>query len=238
MIKALIFDMDGTLVQNMPYHLRAFDELAHRHGFEIIEPANPRFFGMHNSVIMPQVYSPESIAGHDIEKLSDEKEAIYRELYAGDVKLTDGLDELFQDAIDNGIKCAIGSAGPVENVEFIVKEGKLTERIDVIICNRDVTHCKPDPEIFNKCCERLGLAPSECVGFEDAVSGVKAAIAAGVRKMNIGTDVCCAFADGTKETLEDPGRSIAVDIFMKKPIESVKKLALEKIKLVGADGKA
>jgi ketose-bisphosphate aldolase len=67
---------------------------------------------------------------------------------------------------------------------------------------------------------------------------VKAAIAAGVRKMNIGTDVCCAFADGTKETLEDPGRSIAVDIFMKKPIESVKKLALEKIKLVGADGKA
>lgn len=67
---------------------------------------------------------------------------------------------------------------------------------------------------------------------------VKAAIAAGVRKMNIGTDVCCAFADGTKETLDDPERSIAIDIFMKKPIESVKKLALEKIKLVGADGKA
>lgn len=67
---------------------------------------------------------------------------------------------------------------------------------------------------------------------------VKAAIAAGVRKMNIGTDVCCAFADGTKETLADPNRSIAVDIFMKKPIESVKKMALEKIKLVGADGKA
>ena len=67
---------------------------------------------------------------------------------------------------------------------------------------------------------------------------VKAAIAAGVRKMNIGTDVCCAFAEGTKEALDDPKRSIAVDIFMKKPIESVKQLALEKIKLVGADGKA
>ena len=67
---------------------------------------------------------------------------------------------------------------------------------------------------------------------------VKAAIAAGIRKMNIGTDVCCAFADGTKASLDDPKRSIAVDIFMKKPIESVKQLALEKIKLVGADGKA
>ncbi len=67
---------------------------------------------------------------------------------------------------------------------------------------------------------------------------VKAAIAAGIRKMNIGTDVCCAFADGTLATLQDPNRSLAVDLFMKKAIETVKKLALEKIRLVGADGKA
>ena len=67
---------------------------------------------------------------------------------------------------------------------------------------------------------------------------VKAAIAAGVRKMNIGTDVCCAFAEGTKETLDDPNRSLAIDLFMKKPIETIKKLALDKIYLVGANGKA
>ena len=67
---------------------------------------------------------------------------------------------------------------------------------------------------------------------------VKAAVKAGIRKMNIGTDVCCAFADGTKEILADPNRSLAVDLFMKHPIETVKQLALEKIKLVGADGKA
>ena len=65
---------------------------------------------------------------------------------------------------------------------------------------------------------------------------VKAAIKAGVRKMNIGTDVCCAFAEGTKEILNDPGRSLAIDIFMKHPIETVKKLATEKIRLVGANG--
>ncbi len=67
---------------------------------------------------------------------------------------------------------------------------------------------------------------------------VKAAIAAGVRKMNIGTDVCCAFADGTQETLADPNRSIAIDLFMKKPIAAVKALALDKIRLVDAEGKA
>ena len=67
---------------------------------------------------------------------------------------------------------------------------------------------------------------------------VKAAIAAGIRKMNIGTDVCCAFAEGTKATLEDPNRSLAIDLFMKKPIEYVKELAVSKIRLTGADGKA
>ena len=56
--------------------------------------------------------------------------------------------------------------------------------------------------------------------------------------MNIGTDVCCAFAEGTKETLENPNRSLAVDLFMKHPIETVKNLAVEKIRLVGANGKA
>ena len=67
---------------------------------------------------------------------------------------------------------------------------------------------------------------------------VKAAIKAGIRKMNIGTDVCCAFAEGTQKTLADPNRSLAVDVFMKVAIESVKTLAMEKIKLVEADGKA
>ncbi len=67
---------------------------------------------------------------------------------------------------------------------------------------------------------------------------VKAAIDAGVRKMNIGTDVCCAFADGTKATLDDPNRHLAVDVFMKKPIETVKELGLSKIMLVGSNGKA
>ena len=66
---------------------------------------------------------------------------------------------------------------------------------------------------------------------------VKEAIKAGIRKMNIGTDVCCAFAEGTSQTLADPNRSLAIDLFMKHPIETVKKLAVEKIKLVGADGK-
>lgn len=67
---------------------------------------------------------------------------------------------------------------------------------------------------------------------------VKAAVKAGIRKMNIGTDICCTFAEGTKETLDDPERSLAIDMFMKHPIERIKELAMDKIRLVDADGKA
>ena len=67
---------------------------------------------------------------------------------------------------------------------------------------------------------------------------VKAAVKAGIRKMNIGTDICCTFAEGTKETLDDPNRSLGIDMFMKHPIERIKELAMDKIRLVDADGKA
>jgi fructose/tagatose bisphosphate aldolase len=67
---------------------------------------------------------------------------------------------------------------------------------------------------------------------------VKAAIAAGIRKMNIGTDVCCAYAEGAQEALADPNRSLAPDVFMKRAIQRVKELAMDKIRLTGADGKA
>ena len=67
---------------------------------------------------------------------------------------------------------------------------------------------------------------------------VKEAIRAGIRKMNIGTDVCCAFAEGTKRTIEDPNRHLAIDVFMKVAIQAVRELALDKIDLTGAAGKA
>ena len=67
---------------------------------------------------------------------------------------------------------------------------------------------------------------------------VKAAVAAGVRKMNIGTDVCCTFAEATLETLQDENHSLAIDVFMKKPIAAIKMLALSKMKLLDAAGKA
>ncbi len=156
------------------------------------------------------------------------------------------------DAIDVGVEGELGHVGsvndeamdeftdPQEAAEFVKQTGVTC--LAVLIGNAH-GHYKKTPcldiERVKAIREATGGIPLVLHGGSGIPDDqVKAAIAAGVRKMNIGTDICCAFADGTLETLNDPSRSIAVDIFMKKAIESVKKIALEKINLVGATGRA
>lgn len=156
------------------------------------------------------------------------------------------------DAIDVGVEGELGHIGsvnddamdeftdPEEAARFVRETGVTC--LAVLIGNAH-GHYKKPPKLD---IERVKAIRKSTGGIPLVLHGgsgipdeeVKAAIAAGVRKMNIGTDVCCAFADGTLETLNDPERSLAVDLFMKKPIETVKALATSKIKLVGADGKA
>lgn len=129
---------------------------------------------------------------------------------------------------------------PAEAGEFVKKTGVCC--LAVLIGNAH-GHYKKEPKLD---IERVKAIREATGGTPLVLHGgsgipdeqVKAAIKAGIRKMNIGTDVCCAFAEGTKETLEDPNRSLAIDLFMKHPIEVVKKLAVEKIRLVEANGKA
>ena len=167
------------------------------------------------------------------------------------IELTRHIVEICK-SIDVGVEGELGHIGsvndetmeeytdPSEAAEFVKATGVTC--LAVLIGNAH-GHYKKTPKLD---IERVKAIRAATGGIPLVLHGgsgipdeqVKAAIAAGIRKMNIGTDVCCAFADGTKETLDDPKRSIAVDLFMKHPIECVKKLALEKIKLVGADGRA
>ena len=155
-------------------------------------------------------------------------------------------------AVDVGVEGELGHIGsvndsamdeftnPDEAAEFVKETGVCC--LAVLIGNAHGHYKKPpklDIERVKAIREATGGIPLVLHGGSGIPDDqVKAAIKAGVRKMNIGTDVCCAFADGTLETLNDPNRSLAVDMFMKKPIETVKALAVNKIKLVGADGKA
>ena len=128
---------------------------------------------------------------------------------------------------------------PAEAKEFVEKTGVCC--LAVLVGNAH-GHYRKEPKLD---IDRVKAIREACgvplvlhggSGIPDAQ--VKAAIAAGIRKMNIGTDVCCAYADGAKEALADPNRSLAPDVFMKPAIQRVKELAMDKIRLTGADGKA
>ena len=155
-------------------------------------------------------------------------------------------------AIGIGVEGEIGHVGsvnddamdeftsPEEAAEFVKQTGVTC--LAVLVGNAHGHYKKPpklDIERIKAIREATGGTPLVLHGGSGIPDDqVKAAIAAGIRKMNIGTDVCCAFADGTKEALEDPKRSLAVDLFMKNAIKVVKELAISKIELTGADGKA
>ena len=129
---------------------------------------------------------------------------------------------------------------PAEAAEFVKQTGVTC--LAVLVGNAHGHYKKPpklDIDRVKAIREATGGIPLVLHGGSGIPDDqVQAAIRAGIRKMNIGTDVCCAFADGTLGSLNDPKRSLAVDLFMKPAIQTVKELALNKIRLVGAEGKA
>lgn len=205
MIKGLIFDMDGTLIQNMPYHMKAFSTLAERLGYQMLQPVTNKFYGRHNDEIFLAIAPQWVIDKYGLQCLSDEKEAIYRELYAGKVCLTDGLAELLAEAKAKGVKCYVGSAAPRLNIDLIWNGAQLDDKIDGCICGDDVVNFKPHPEIFLKCCEGMGLAPEDCVVFEDAISGIKAGWAAGCKVVALSSTATpeALAADGVEHIITD-----------------------------------
>jgi HAD superfamily hydrolase (TIGR01509 family) len=205
MIKGLIFDMDGTLIQNMPYHMMAFKTLAERLGYEMLEPVTNKFYGRHNDEIFLAIAPQWVIDKYGLQYLSDEKEAIYRELYADKVCLTEGLAELLAEAKAKGVKCFVGSAAPRLNIDLIWRGAELDDKIDGCVCGDDVVNFKPHPEIFLKCCEGMGLNPEDCVVFEDAISGIRAGWAAGCKVVALSSTATpeALAADGVEHIITD-----------------------------------
>ena len=195
--------MDGTLVDNLAYHFKAFDAYIEREGFTLLEPVTLKINGMHSNDIFPMLLGDEVVAEYGIDRLHHEKEAVYRDLYRPHIKPVEGVVELIKMAKAAGIKCAIGSSGCRENVEMIIEGLGLAELIDASISGSDVTHGKPHPEIFIKAYEALGLKADECIVVEDAIIGIKAGLAAGCKCIAVTTTA-------TAEVLTEEGASLCV----------------------------
>lgn len=184
-LRGALFDMDGTLVDNSPVHVRAFEIFCARYGVTDWREKLDGAFGMGSDDIMRMLLPAEVIRTRGLKALADEKEAIYREIYAPDIRPVAGLRTLLERLRDAGIRCAVGSSGCRENVEFVLDRCGIAEFFEARISGDMVSRCKPDPEIYLKAAAALGLAPAECVVFEDAKAGIEAARRAGAGRIAV-----------------------------------------------------
>jgi beta-phosphoglucomutase family hydrolase len=185
--QAFLFDMDGTIVDNMDFHARAWHEFFRRRGTVIDEEA---FFrdtaGRQNHEIM-RTYIDPGLSDADCASLGEEKEDIYRELYSPHRTLAPGFPEFIRQARNAGIVTAVATAAPASNVQFILDEMGIRPLFDVVVGAADVARGKPHPDVFLAAAERCSAAPAQCIVFEDAPLGVEAAQRAGMRAVVLST---------------------------------------------------
>jgi beta-phosphoglucomutase len=188
MIKGCIFDLDGVIVDTAKYHYIAWKALANELGFDFTESDNERLKGvsrMRSLDILLEIGGIE--LGEDKKhELADRKNKIYLEYI---YKMTPneilpGAETFIKELKSNKIKIALGSAS--KNATFILDKLHLTPLFDVIVDGNMVANAKPDPEVFVKGADLIGISPNECVVFEDAESGVEAAIIGGMKCIGIG----------------------------------------------------
>lgn len=183
MKKAALFDMDGTLVDNTLAHMRAFEIFCARYGVTGWKEKLSQAFGMGNDDIMRLIMPAELIRERGLASLAEEKEAIYREIYAPEIRPVKGLVPLLESLRAAGVRCAVGSSGCRANVDFVLEKCRIEEFFDARISGDRVTRCKPDPEIYLTAAAALGMAPADCVVFEDAKAGIESARRAGVGRV-------------------------------------------------------
>jgi HAD superfamily hydrolase (TIGR01509 family) len=213
--RAVIFDIDGTIVDNMHLHAEAFAVFAERHGLPALtQEDRARLDGRRNSEIFPILFKRE-VGRDEWQAYEREKEGLYRELSKGRLLPMKGLHALIELLGQEGIPIALATSAPQLNVEHTLAELGLADAFPIIVRGDEVARGKPAPDVFIEAARRLGVAAADCLVFEDAPMGIEAAHAAGMRVVALTTSfqpahleqldpapalVCCDF----DEFIADP----------------------------------
>ena len=186
MIKAVIFDLDGTIVNNIPFHAQAFLEFARDKNTHLtVGEYYRKIQGRINKEIIPTLFG-KKLSKEKIKKYASEKEAIYRRLYQNVIPMP-GLFDLFKKIKERGLKLALATSAPSENVDHVLGKLNIKDVFDAQVNGDHVNKGKPNPEIYLKTLEKLGVEPKECLVFEDSIPGIRAAKAVGMKVVAITT---------------------------------------------------
>mgnify|MGYP002713065979 CR=1 FL=1 len=184
-IEAIIFDMDGTLVDNMSVHLDIWVDFLAQRGVTITpQEFHRRTSGQRNPEIMRQFIDPQ-LSDTEIAELQEEKESLYRQQHADDMEPMPGSIPFFEAAQARGLKLAVATSAYRPNVDFTLDGLQIRPYFQAVVSAEDVVNGKPDPEPFLLAAKLLNVTPEHCLVFEDAESGVEAARRAGMRTFYI-----------------------------------------------------
>ncbi len=185
MRRGAIFDLDGTVVDNMPVHAEAFAIFVERHGLSPLTlDDRKRLDGRRNRDIFPDLFG-RPLSDGEQRAFAEEKEALYRQLSVGRLVPMGGLLRLLDCLDARGIPFAVATSAPPENVRHTLGELGLAARFTRIVRSDQVARGKPFPDVFLEAAAQLGVPPEDCVAFEDAPMGIVAARAAGMRTVAI-----------------------------------------------------
>lgn len=194
--RAFIFDMDGTIVDNMAFHTSSWATFFERRGHVIDADQFFRSTAGRQGREIIRDFLGDGFSDAEHTALMAEKEAVYRELYAPYLAVLPGFGELIAGAAQDGVKLVVGTAAPDENIAFTLDGLGLRHRFHAVVGAADVARGKPHPDVFLMAAERAGADPAQCIVFEDAPLGVEAARRAGMRAVVLTTTLPAeAFAE-------------------------------------------
>lgn len=176
---AVIFDVDGVLVDSYQPHYESWRILGEEQGLKITEAMFRETFGRTSRDIIRHWWG-QAISDAQAREMDERKEALYREVVEQDFPAMDGAAALIDALRSAGFLLAVGSSGPKVNVDLVLRKLGKAESFGAKITGQDVTRGKPDPQVFQLAAQRLGVSPACCVVVEDAPAGVQAAKRAGM----------------------------------------------------------
>jgi len=212
MIKAVIFDMDGVIVDSEPMHIEAEKRILLRYGVKISTDELRTYTGTTAEFEFTDLIRKYNL-NTTVDRLFREKETLLFELLERKTRPTKGVVKLLRSLKQRGLKLAVASSGHRKLVHYFLEKLKIAALFDSVVCAEDVTRSKPDPEIFLKAAKGLRVDPTECIVIEDAKLGVEAAKSAGMK--------CIGYRNPNSGNQDLSKADLVVDNFTKLDVQSV-----------------
>jgi beta-phosphoglucomutase family hydrolase len=184
-LEAIIFDMDGVICHTNPFHSLAWKAFLERYGVQATEEEfQDHMYGKSNSYIL-QHFLKRSVTGPEFDRLEQEKEGLFREIYAPHVAAIAGFEPFLASLKAAGLPTGVATSAPQANLDLIVDTLGIRGSMESLMASEHVIKHKPDPEVYLTSANNLGVNPSNCIVFEDSHSGIRAGLAAGMKVVGV-----------------------------------------------------